>query len=145
MVPLPPMSPAERLVAEYTALDLSPGPHPMALLRPRLNGRVIPTAALKRVPDGDDVELAGMIVCRQRPGTAKGVVFLLLEDETGLANVVIYPSLMERQRSLIRLEPFVVIAGRVQRQEGTINVVARNIRPLQRPKAFVKPRPHDFY
>lgn len=144
-VSLPPMSAREQLAAEYKALDLSTRQHPLALLRPQLSRGTIPVAALQKIADGSQVELAGMIVCRQRPGTAKGVVFLLLEDESGLANIVVYPKLYERQRSLIRMEPFVVVNGRVQRDDQTINVVAYNFRRLQRPKSFVAPASHDFY
>ncbi|MBI2953274.1 MAG: DNA polymerase III subunit alpha [Chloroflexi bacterium] len=145
MVSLPPMSPRERLVAEYKALDLSTHHHPLALLRPQLGGRIVPIVALQKIADGAEVQLAGMIVCRQRPGTGKGVVFLLLEDESGLANVVVYPRLFERQRTLIRLEPFVIVAGTVQRQDKTINVVAHSFHPLHLPTPFINPASHDFY
>ena len=145
MVSLPPMSSAERLVAEYEVLELSTHQHPLALLRPHLSNNITPIAALNQIADGAKVELAGMVVCRQKPGTAKGVVFLLLEDESGLANIVVYPGLMEKQRSLVRLEPFVVVSGHVQRQEQTINVVAQYLRPLKRPQSFVAPASHDFY
>ena len=76
-------------------------------------------------------------------------MFLLLEDETGLANIIVYPTLMERQRSLIRLEPFVIVSGHVQRQDGVINVVAESLRPLRRAnpclQGLVAPPSHDFY
>jgi error-prone DNA polymerase len=74
--------------------------------------------------------VAGLVVCRQRPGTAKGITFLLLEDERGLVNVIVYPALYEEQRLLVRGEPFLVVEGRLQRREGTINVVAQRLRTL---------------
>jgi error-prone DNA polymerase len=149
MVALTPMSSLECLAAEYELLSLAATMHPLEIFRPYLNsefrGKVVPIAALQRMRDGSEIDLAGIIVCRQRPQTAKGVTFLLLEDETGLANVIVYPTLMEQQRTLIRMEPFVIIRGLVRREQGVTNVVARYLRPLVRPKSLVAPKSHDFY
>jgi error-prone DNA polymerase len=144
-VSLPPMSASERLIAEYAALELSTYNHPLALLRPQLGRKLPRVADLATMRDGVAVQIAGMIVCRQRPGTSKGVVFLLLEDESGLANIVVYPKLFERQRNIIRLEPFVVVDGHLQRDDQVINIIAQNVRPLARPKSFLTPNSHDFY
>jgi len=86
---------------------------------------------LDSLPDGTSVEVAGLVVCRQRPGTAKGFVFLVLEDEFGLVNVVVKPHLYERQRALVRAEAFLIVRGELQRREGTINVAAERFRPLR--------------
>ncbi|HEY7031824.1 MAG TPA: OB-fold nucleic acid binding domain-containing protein, partial [Thermomicrobiales bacterium] len=84
-----------------------------------------------RLPHGTEIEIAGLTVCRQRPGTAKGITFLLLEDEHGLVNVIVYPGLYERQRMVVRGEPFVVVTGTLQKQNDTINVICRWIRPME--------------
>jgi error-prone DNA polymerase len=83
------------------------------------------------LPNGQIIQIAGLIVCRQRPGTAKGIEFLLLEDEVGLVNIVVHPWLYEKRRLTVRGEPFLVITGELQHQGGAINVVARDIVPLE--------------
>jgi DNA polymerase III alpha subunit len=87
------------------------------------------------------VKLAGMVVCRQRPGTARGVLFLLLEDEFGLTNVVVHPSLYERQRSVLRTEPFMIVHGIVQRRGPSVSVLARSVERLPRPNNRMAPQP----
>jgi len=89
------------------------------------------------------VEVAGLVVCRQRPGTAKGFVFLVLEDEFGLVNVIVKPDLYQRQRLLVRTEPFVIVRGELQRRDGTVNLVAESFRTL-RSVAGVAPAAHNF-
>jgi len=145
MVALPSISAWEQLVGEYKVLNLSPNHHPLAIMRSRLPRGLATSATLERMADGAAVRLGGMVVCRQRPWTAKGVVFLLLEDEFGLANVVVYPTLFERQRNLIRLEPLLLVYGHLQRRGGTINVVARHFQSLRRPRDEVASVSHDFY
>ncbi|MBX6342423.1 MAG: error-prone DNA polymerase, partial [Thermomicrobiaceae bacterium] len=108
MVALRPMSPWEQMAAEYQTLGLSPHYHPLGLLRPHLAEDIASTADLAALPHGARVRVAGLVVCRQRPVTAKGITFLLLEDERGLVNVVVYPALYEEQRLLVRGEPFLV-------------------------------------
>jgi error-prone DNA polymerase len=93
--------------------------------------------------DGAPVEVAGLVVCRQRPGTAKGFVFLVLEDEFGLVNVVVKPDLHDRQRSLVRTEPFVVVRGELQRRDGIVNVIAERFTPLRADGALA-PEAHNF-
>jgi DNA polymerase III alpha subunit len=130
MVPLKDMSDWERMVADYGLLGLSPSYHPLALLRPDLPPDVLTAEGVRGSRDGALVRTAGMVVCRQRPGTAKGFVFLLLEDETGLVNVVVRPNLYNAQRSIIRGEPYVCIEGRVQLHSGTLNVIATGVSAL---------------
>jgi error-prone DNA polymerase len=86
---------------------------------------------VEMLPNGQQIQIAGLIVCRQRPGTAKGVQFLLLEDEVGLVNVVVHPALYEQRKMTVRGEPFLVITGQLQHQGGAINIVASDIVPLE--------------
>ncbi len=128
--PLRPMEPLERTLADYAGLRLTTGPHPMALMRSRLPD-VWRAADLKQARDGQRVRVAGQVICRQRPGTAKGVCFVSLEDETGIANVIISPGLFERERLTVATEPFLVIEGVVQPREGTIHIRASRIQHLE--------------
>jgi error-prone DNA polymerase len=143
MVELAPMTDWDRMAADYAVLGLSPNHHPMAFLRPQLHEGIVASRMLDSLPDGTPVEVAGLVVCRQRPGTAKGFVFLVLEDEFGLVNVVVKPNLHERQRSLVRAEPFVIVRGKLQRRDGTGNVIAERFKPLQAENA-VAPDAHNF-
>lgn len=131
MVPLRPMSDWDRMIADYTILGMSPGHHPMSFLRPSLNEAIVPTHMLGNLPDGAPVQVAGMVVVRQQPGSAKGFVFLLLEDEFGLANIIVRPNLYEANRPLVRGEPFLIVHGTLERRDGTINVSARSFTPLK--------------
>ncbi|MEE8385114.1 MAG: OB-fold nucleic acid binding domain-containing protein, partial [Dehalococcoidia bacterium] len=143
MVALSPMTAWDRMAADYAILGLSPTHHPMALLRPQLHEGVIPSHLLESLSDGAPLEVAGLVVCRQRPGTAKGFVFLVLEDEFGLVNVIVRPDLHERQRSLVRTEPFVVVRGSFQRRDGTANVLATQFTAL-RAESDLAPEAHNF-
>jgi error-prone DNA polymerase len=130
MVRLPDMTDWERMVADYGLLGLSPSYHPMALLRGDLPSDVLTAEQVRAAGDGKRIRTAGLVVCRQRPGTAKGYVFLLLEDETGVVNVVIRPDLYEARRSMIRGESYLCIEGTVQLQSGTLNVIADRAIPV---------------
>ena len=110
-VSLPPTSAWERMAADYRVLGMSPHYHPLGLLRSRLPEEYATSRDLERLRDGALIRIAGLVIVRQRPGTAKGVTFLLIEDEFGLANIVVYRNLYEAQRTLVRNEPFVVITG----------------------------------
>jgi len=143
MVALPPMSDWNHMAADYAVLGLSPNRHPMAFLRPQLHEGIVPSRMLERLPDGAPLEVAGLVVCRQRPGTAKGFVFLVLEDEFSLVNVVVKPDLYERARALVRTEPFVIVRGELQRRDGTVNVLAESFRALQA-AASLAPEAHNF-
>jgi error-prone DNA polymerase len=115
----------------------------MALARPHLR-QALPTAALRTATPGSRVVVAGAVACRQRPGTAKGFVFLTLEDETGTANAIIRPSLFERERLVINLEPALVITGTLQNQQGVIHVMAEGVEALS---SFSVPNlcSHDYH
>jgi len=143
-VRLPDLTHWERLVADYAVLNLSPNYHPIGLIRPHLHEGLASTAHLEHLPDGSPVQVAGLVVCRQQPGTAKGFVFLVLEDEFGLANVVVKPAVYLRYRALVRTEPFLVVRGRLQRRDGTTNVIAESFRPLRVPRELVAPVAHNF-
>jgi error-prone DNA polymerase len=130
MVRLKDMTDWERMVADYGLLGLSPSYHPLALLRRDLPADVLSAEQVRASRDGARVRTAGLVVCRQRPGTAKGFVFLLLEDETGLVNVVIRPDFYEAHRSMIRGESYLCIEGTVQLHSGTLNVIATGATPL---------------
>lgn len=127
--PLTPMSLTERLSADFRGMELTTGQHPMALLRARLP-HVYPAKELKSVPDGSQVTIAGSVICRQRPGTAKGFVFISLEDETGIANAVVMPDFFEKHRMLITHEASLIITGKLQSVSGVIHVKAEKISPL---------------
>ncbi len=143
MVELKPMTDWDRMAADYTVLGLSPTHHPMAFLRSQLHEGVVPSRLLVSLPDGAPVEVAGLVVCRQRPATAKGFVFLVLEDEFGLVNVVVKPNQYERQRALVRAEAFVIVQGELQRRDGTVNVIADRFTPL-RADGPLPPEAHNF-
>lgn len=141
--PLREMTRHERLVADYRGMALTVGPHPMALRRAELARLgVTPAAGLAARPDGARVRVAGAVIVRQRPGTAKGFVFLSLEDETGIANAIVRPALFERDRVVVVHEPFVLVEGTLQHQDGVISVRATGIRPL--PPLPARVPAHDF-
>ena len=125
----------ERMAADYNLLSLSPGYHPMALMRPGIGESMPSLRHLLQLPDGEHVRVPGMVVCRQQPGTAKGFVFLLMEDEFGMLNIIVPPWLHERQRALVRGEPFVIVEGQLQRKEGTVNLLAERFEQLPVPAA----------
>jgi error-prone DNA polymerase len=141
-VELTPMGAWEQMAADYDILGLSPRYHPLGLLRPRLAPNLVTTTDLERLPDGAIIQIAGLIVCRQRPGTAKGITFLLMEDERGLANIIVYPQLYQQQRLIVRGEPFLLVSGKLQKQEGTINILAHAIEALEGARdSFAAPKP----
>jgi error-prone DNA polymerase len=124
--PLAPMSLPERLTADFTHLGVSTGVHPMAAVRAKLPG-VTRASDLRTIADQTRVTIAGSVICRQRPGTASGVVFISLEDETGIANAVVWPDFFERHRLLITQEPALRITGVLQNLAGVIHVQAQEI------------------
>src|SRR5438034_291928 len=142
--PLQPMTPTEALVADYEGSGLSLGPHPMTFHRARLErSGVVRAIDLQGMRDGSPVRVAGAVVVRQRPGTAKGFVFLNLEDETGLVNVVVPPPLFHRYRLTLVAEPFLLITGVLEHREGVISVRAGRIEPLRHRLQQVPS--HDFH
>ena len=141
--PLREMSVTERLIADYRGTGVTVGPHPMALRRAdwtRLG--VTPAAGLAALAGGRRVRVAGAVVVRQRPGTAKGFVFLSLEDETGIANAIVTPALFERARATLVHEPFVLVDGVLQHEDGVTAVRATVVRPLA---ARAEVPSHDFH
>jgi len=141
--PLSEMTPFEETLADYRASGMTTGPHAMAHLRPALDARgVLPTAALRDVPDGRHVRVAGHVIVRQRPGSAKGFCFLTLEDETGTANAVLTPPVFERFRVPLHTSSVVEVAGPIQNAEGVIHVRVRSLEPVRLPDAL--PRSHDY-
>ncbi len=142
--PLAPMTPEERLVADFQGTGLTVGPHPMAYRRRELRALGIRSATeLPQIPSGRRVRIAGGVIARQRPGTAKGFVFLSLEDETGIANAIITPDVFERNRVTVVEEQFLLVEGRLEKQDGVISVRAERVRPLVITQASVTS--HDFY
>ena len=143
---LPRMSPGELTEADYRMTGVSLNGHPMVHLRPVLapNG-VLSSADLRRARDGDSVAVAGLVICRQRPGTAKGFVFLTLEDESGMVNVVVTPKRFERQALLISTTPLLLVRGVVQIEQSVINIRAEKFRGLQAEVGAEFARSHDFH
>jgi error-prone DNA polymerase len=142
--PLRRMTVEERVVADYEGTDLSIGPHPMALRRRGLAAQgVVKAADLERLPDGSPVRVAGAVVVRQRPGTAKGFVFLNLEDETGLMNIIVRPQFFARYRLLLTAEPFLLVAGKLQHEDNVVSVRAEGLWRLDMQMGAVPS--HDFH
>lgn len=142
--PLPLMSPIERLEADYNALNLTTGPHPMAYIRGQLSTKVLRATDLAHARHGEPVTIAGVVICRQRPGTAKGHVFISLEDETGISNAFVPSPLFEKYRLVITQEPFLQIHGRLQIQENVVTVYSQKIEAL-RFDAVLDTSSHDFH
>jgi error-prone DNA polymerase len=129
--PLGEMTDVERLAADYAGTGVTLGRHPMSLRRAALRARgVLSARELSGVEDGARVQVAGSVVVRQRPGTAKGFVFLSLEDETGIANVIVTPPIFARHRLALVSEPYLRVDGIAQRQDGVISVRARRVQGL---------------
>jgi len=123
----------ERLLADYSSTGIAIAEHPMSLIRLGLEDGVATSADLDRLANGSFVRLGGMVVARQRPATARGVVFMLLEDEVGTVNVVVPPPVYTRHRLAVRTASFARVDGKLERREGVINVVARSVHPLATP------------
>jgi error-prone DNA polymerase len=142
--PLPDLSPWERAVADYRMTGMTLGEHPMELLRPELEPDVATSADVPRVPHNAAIRVAGMVVARQRPATAKGVVFMLLEDEHGTVNLIVPPPVAERCRVAVRSAGFVIARGKLEHREGTTNVVVGSIERLERDRSLPAPEPRTI-
>ena len=141
--PLPEMTKLESTVADYSGLHLTTGPHLMSYLRPELDRRgVVPAAALNTMRDDDIVRVAGAVIVRQRPGTAKGFVFLTMEDETGMVQAIIRPDLFREHRSFLVSTPVILVEGALQKTDGTLSVKARRFEGV---KADTNLESHDFH
>jgi error-prone DNA polymerase len=142
--PLQPMNHEERLVADFHGTGLTVGPHPMAYRRQWLNAMGIRRASdLRNIPSGKRLRIGGCVITRQRPGTAKGFVFLSIEDETGVANAIVTPDLFHQNRLLLTSERFLAIEGILQNQDNVISVKAERVLPLFVTKAETVS--HDFH
>jgi len=142
-VPLAPMTLPERVRADYETMNLTTGPHPMKLLRESFPN-VWRAIDLAQARHGATIQIAGNVICRQRPGTAKGFVFISLEDETGVSNAIVDPDLFERFRLLITEEAFLLIEGEVQNSDRVVLIKTRNIKPLAHAQ-LLGADSHDFH
>jgi error-prone DNA polymerase len=122
-------APLEEVIGDYRSTGLSLKQHPMDLLRPRFAELGVHRAAdLREARPGSMVQVAGLVVCRQRPDTASGVLFITLEDDTGSANLIVWPKIVERYRHALLHAALIVVSGRLQREEDVIHVVVRSAR-----------------
>jgi error-prone DNA polymerase len=142
--PLSQMTDEERLIADFHGAGLSTGPHPMSYCREALSKQQVKRACdLPRLPDGEYTRVAGCVIARKRPGTAKGFVFLSLEDETGISNVIVSPDLYEKYRKVINREKFLRVEGVLQNQDNVISIKASRVLPVA--VRSVETESHDFH
>jgi error-prone DNA polymerase len=142
--PLSPMNQEQRLVADFRGTGMTIGPHPMAYQRQRMQTLgVHPASELSRIPHGKRLRIGGCVIARQRPGTAKGFVFLSLEDESGVANAIVPPDLFQKNRLLLSSERFLLIEGILQNLDNVISVKAERVLPLSITRAETSS--HDFH
>ncbi len=141
--PLEPMNGVERLQADFDGTRVTTGPHMMSYMRNKLP-HVTRAADLAKGKQGAKIIIAGVVICRQRPGTAKGHVFVSLEDETGISNAIVRSELFEKLRLTITHEPFLEIEGRLQHLEGVVSVLAKDVRGLDAP-AIIEGQSYDFH
>jgi error-prone DNA polymerase len=133
------MTASERLVADYAGTSLTIGPHPMSFRRHELSMRgIIPAIELPRIRSGRRVRTAGMVITRQRPGTAKGFVFLTLEDETGVANIIVQPDFYEQEK-------LTIVGGIVQTVDDVTAIKAEKVFKLEGFSADSAIESHDFH
>jgi error-prone DNA polymerase len=144
--PLEVMTETERLVADYAGTKLTIGPHPMSFRRHELSMRgILPASELPRIRTGRRVRTAGMVITRQRPGTAKGFVFLTLEDETGVGNIIVRPDFYDKEKVTLVNAPFLIVEGIVQTEDGVTAVRAEKVWPLEGLSAEAAVQSHDFH
>ena len=142
--PLAAMTDEERLVADFRATGLTVGPHPMQYRRAEMKRMGIYSASdLAHQPDGRRLRIGGCVIARQRPGTAKGMMFLSLEDETGIANAIVAPDLLQKNRVLLISERFLMVEGILQNQDNVIHIRAEKVSPLRVTRAETVS--HDFH
>jgi error-prone DNA polymerase len=144
--PLTAMTSSERLIADYAGTSLTIGPHPMSFRRHELSMRgVLPATELPHVRTGRRVRTAGMVITRQRPGTAKGFVFLTLEDETGVANIIVRPDFYDQEKVTLVQAPFLLVEGIVQTEDGVTAIRAEKVWPLEGLSPDAAIESHDFH
>jgi len=137
------MTTQERLIADFRGTGVTVGRHTMAHRRQEMDTLGVRRAIeLKHIPDGRLVRVAGCVIVRQRQGTAKGFVFLSLEDETGIANIIVEPKLFDRQRQTLVSESFLLIDGVLQNQDNVASIKAHRVSPLP---VGAAPESHDFH
>ncbi len=130
-IKFPDLDDSERMVAEYRMLRFSTNLHPLALLRDELPAETVTGSLFSDLPNHSTVTVAGIVVARQRPSTANGYVFVLMEDESGPINVIVKPKIYEQCRMSVRMEPFLVVRGRLQKDGLTTNVIAYKVKALR--------------
>jgi error-prone DNA polymerase len=144
--PLSAMTPSERLIADYAGTSLTIGPHPMSFRRHELSMRgIMPARELPHTRTGRRVRTAGMVITRQRPGTAKGFVFLTLEDETGVANIIVRPDFYDQEKRTLVEAPFLIVEGIVQTEDGVTAIRAEKVWRLDGLSADAAIESHDFH
>jgi len=144
--PLSEMNISERLIADYSGTGLTVGPHPLTFRRRELAMRgVMPAVELPRAKAGRRVRTAGMVITRQRPGTAKGFVFLTLEDETGISNIIIRPDLYATERLMVVESSFLIVEGLLQNQDGVTSIKAERMSKLDGMPDEAAIDSHDFH
>jgi error-prone DNA polymerase len=142
--PLQQMNVEERLVADYAGTGLTVGRHPMHYLRAELrSGNILSSEELRMRRDGEYVRAAGCVIARQRPGTAKGFIFISMEDETGIANVIVTPDLYERNRVVVTRSKFLLVEGTLQNQDNVIHIKAKRVTALH--DRALQVSSHDFH
>jgi error-prone DNA polymerase len=144
-VALPPMSPLAEVTADYRAAGLSLRDHPLKFVRPQLEKlRAVPASQLAVLPDGRRVKVAGLVLLRQRPGTAGGITFVTLEDETGFANLIVRPDVWERYHHVARTAQAMLVRGLLQRQDTIIHVLADKLEDLSTHLSDMRVPSRDF-
>jgi error-prone DNA polymerase len=134
----------ERLVADFRGTGLTVGMHPMGYHRKELRrAGVFSAQEIQTLPNGTPVRVAGAVICRQRPGTAKGFVFLSLEDETGIANAILTPPLFDTYHVTVIHKPFLLLEGTLQNQDNVVSVKVERVEALSITRA--EPGSHDFH
>lgn len=134
----PDLGPAEQMVAEYRMLHFSAALHPLSLLAGQLPPGTLTSDRLQNLDQHATVQVAGLVTARQRPGTAKGYVFVLMEDEAGQINVIVKPDVYERDKNVVRMEPFLAVRGRLQKDGASLNIIAHGVQALRVPGAPVR-------
>ncbi|MBU0983132.1 MAG: error-prone DNA polymerase, partial [candidate division Zixibacteria bacterium] len=139
------MSVGEQLAADFKGMEMSPGPHPMQLLRSELAAQnILSSAGLRTARDKSIVRVAGVVIIRQRPMTAKGFMFVTLEDETGFANIVVKPNYVTTCRKAIVYSKGLIVKGQLERQNGVVNVIGREFTPIRPGKYQIAVKSRDF-
>lgn len=139
-ISFPDLEAHDRMIAEYRMLRFSAELHPLSLMENSLPEGTISSDRLPHLRQGSTVRVAGLVTTRQRPGTAKGYVFVLMEDEHGPINVIVKPDIYQRDRTAVRMEPFLAVRGRLQKDGDTLNVIAYEVEALRVPGAPVRRR-----